>query len=87
MPQEYIKNLKKPVKSLSFEQASEELEGIVKQLENGNIEISSAIDFYSRGVELKKHCEQILNQAKLEVGKIISQDGNAVAITSDENDI
>ena len=72
------KSVKKSVKALSFEQAIEELEQIVSRLEIGNIELDSAVEFYSRGIELKKHCEQILSQAKLKVEKIITKDGKAI---------
>ena len=33
-------------------------------------------DSYSKGVELRKHCETILNDAKLKAQKIIASDGN-----------
>ena len=61
---------KKTIKQLSFEEAMSELEHIVTELEQGNTSLDTSITFYTRGVELKKHCEKKLNEAKLKVQKI-----------------
>jgi exodeoxyribonuclease VII small subunit len=56
--------------SLSFEQALEELEGLVRQLETGRVRLDDAIGAYERGAALKRHCEAKLNEAKAKVEKI-----------------
>jgi exodeoxyribonuclease VII small subunit len=61
---------------LSFEEAIHELEGIVRQLEEGKIPLEEAVTAYERGVSLKQHCEIKLQEAKLRVEKIsISSNG------------
>ncbi len=63
--------LPKDIAGLSFEDALKELEGIVKQLEQGQVKLDEAITAYERGALLKKHCEQKLAEAKMKVDKIV----------------
>jgi len=58
--------------NISFEQALSEVEKIVKTLESGTVELEASIQLYARGVELRKHCEDMLNKAKIEVNKVIA---------------
>ena len=68
----------KPIKDLSFEQALEELEGIVEKLEAGDAPLDQSISIYQRGAELKAHCEAKLKNAQLKVEKIVLDgQGNA----------
>ena len=55
---------------LSFEDALAELEKIVRQLEEGGGKLDDAIGAYERGALLKKHCEEILREARAKVDKI-----------------
>lgn len=67
----------KDIANLSFEDALKELEGIVQQLERGQVKLDEAISAYERGAVLKKHCEQKLAEAKMKVEKIVfSTDGS-----------
>jgi exodeoxyribonuclease VII small subunit len=69
--------LPKDIAGLSFEDALKELEGIVQQLERGQVKLDEAISAYERGALLKKHCEQKLAEAKMKVEKIVfSADGS-----------
>jgi exodeoxyribonuclease VII small subunit len=61
----------KDISALSFEDALKELEGIVKQLEQGQVRLDEAITAYERGALLKRHCEQKLAEAKMKVDKIV----------------
>ncbi|GAB5456622.1 MAG: exodeoxyribonuclease VII small subunit [Henriciella sp.] len=61
----------KPVKEMSFEEALAELETIVRQLEQGDVELEKSIAIYERGAELKKHCETRLKSAELKVEQIV----------------
>lgn len=58
------------IPTLSFEEALEELEGIVRQLEAGRFRLDDAIGAYERGAALKRHCEAKLTEAKAKVEKI-----------------
>lgn len=64
------------IENLSFEAALQELETLVRHLETGQAPLEDSIKTYERGVELKKHCEKKLQQARLKIDKIaISPDG------------
>ena len=58
------------VKQLSFERAIEELESIVKRLEEGKVPLEESVAIYERGEALKKRCEELLRQAEARVEKI-----------------
>src|SRR5215203_6543694 len=58
------------VKSLSFERALEELETIVKRLEDGKVPLEESVSIYERGESLKRRCEELLQQAEARVDKI-----------------
>ncbi len=67
-----------PIEKLSFEQALQELETIVRSLESGTSDLERAIGDYARGTALKDHCLKQLNDAKMKVEKIaLDPAGNA----------
>ena len=76
--------LPKDITALSFEDALKELEGIVQQLERGQVKLDEAISAYERGALLKRHCEQRLAEAKMKVEKIVfSADGSVATQPAD----
>jgi exodeoxyribonuclease VII small subunit len=58
------------VKNLPFEKAIEELESIVKRLEEGKVPLEESVAIYERGEVLKRRCEDLLRQAEARVEKI-----------------
>jgi exodeoxyribonuclease VII small subunit len=58
------------IKKLSFERAIEELESIVKRLEEGKVPLEESVTIYERGEALKSRCEELLRQAEARVEKI-----------------
>ena len=68
------------IAKLSFEEALQELEQIVKRLEAGTGKLDDAIQSYERGTLLKRHCEAKLREAQARVDKIvIGADGTPAA--------
>ena len=66
------------IDKMSFEDALEELESIVKTLESGKGRLEDSISAYERGALLKKHCEAKLKEAQAKVEKIsLDADGSA----------
>ncbi len=45
---------KTPVEQLTYKQASQELELIIRSLESGDMELEESLESYTRGVELLK---------------------------------
>ena len=61
---------------LSFEDALEQLESIVRELEGGKIKLDDAVEAYEKATALKKFCEEKLKAAQLKIEKInVSPDG------------
>jgi exodeoxyribonuclease VII small subunit len=58
------------VTKLPFERAIEELESIVKRLEEGKVPLEESVSIYERGEALKRRCEDLLRQAEARVEKI-----------------
>jgi exodeoxyribonuclease VII small subunit len=70
------------VKKLSFERAIEELETIVKRLEDGKVPLEESVAIYERGEALKRRCEELLRQAEARVEKITTDaSGEAAGVT------
>jgi exodeoxyribonuclease VII small subunit len=68
------------IAKMSFEAALEELEDIVRSLEDGRGELDTSIKAYERGAWLKMHCEQKLTEARTRVEKIVvGTDGQPTA--------
>lgn len=59
---------------MSFEDALNELEGIVRGLENGQMKLEEAITAYERGAALRRHCDLKLNEAEMRVQNILDRD-------------
>ncbi|MEM1039706.1 MAG: exodeoxyribonuclease VII small subunit [Pseudomonadota bacterium] len=63
---------------LSFEDALNQLETIVSQLEQGDVPLEKSIEIYEKGEALKKHCAKLLQAAEDKVEKIrVGADGAA----------
>lgn len=60
------------IAALAFEAALKELETIVRQLEEGRVDLEASIDLYGRGALLKRHCEAKLAAAKAKVDQIVA---------------
>lgn len=58
------------VKKMPFERAIDELESIVKRLEEGKVPLEESVAIYERGEVLKARCEDLLRQAEARVEKI-----------------
>ena len=66
------------IASMSFEDALTELEQIVRRLEAGQVKLDEAIQSYERGAQLKRHCEQKLDEAQQRVERIVIGPDGAV---------
>ncbi|MBI0082399.1 exodeoxyribonuclease VII small subunit [Commensalibacter sp. M0402] len=64
--------------SLSFEDALNELEKIVHNLETGQQKLEEAIVSYERGALLRRYCEKKLNEAEARVKMIVEKDNQSL---------
>ncbi|MCH9705722.1 MAG: exodeoxyribonuclease VII small subunit [Proteobacteria bacterium] len=65
-----MKKHNKSLSSLSFEEAIQELDGIVSQMQAGTLSLDDMLSAYKRGAELTHFCRDKLNQAQLEIKKL-----------------
>lgn len=63
------------MKEKSFEESLDELEEIVKELENGNVPLEDAIKKYTEAMKLAKTCNEKLDNATESVNKILEENG------------
>ncbi|MEF9944437.1 MAG: exodeoxyribonuclease VII small subunit [Burkholderiaceae bacterium] len=60
----------KPVNELSFEQALDELDALVRRMESGELPLDEAIAAYRRGAELTRWCQGKLAAAEQEIRQL-----------------
>ncbi|MGZ8255855.1 MAG: exodeoxyribonuclease VII small subunit [Burkholderiaceae bacterium] len=58
------------VDSLSFEQAMEELDQLVRKMETGELALDESIAAYRRGAELARYCQGRLANAEQEIRQL-----------------
>lgn len=74
---------KKPV---SFDQAIQQLEEIVRKLEQGDVPLEDAISLYKKGMELSSVCHDKLEHAEKQLISIIDDNGEKVPFNSSEKE-
>lgn len=60
----------KPAAELTFEQALDELDALVRRMEAGELSLDDSIAAYRRGAELAKFCQGKLAAAEQDVRKL-----------------
>ena len=61
---------------VKFEEKLEKLESIVKELEEGNVDLDDAINKYTEAMKIAKECSKKLDDATKAVNKILNAEGN-----------
>ena len=62
-----------PIEELSFGQSLKELEGIVGQLEGGQLELEDSLARYERGVGLVRSLQEKLSSAEQKVTTLLGE--------------
>ena len=63
-------SVSKSKKEQSFEDALKDLEGIIENLETGEVPLSDLVEQYEQGTKLLKVCHERLNEAELKIEKL-----------------
>ena len=58
--------------SKSFEESMGRLEQIVRSLEQGNVPLEESLKLFQEGTELVRSCGKLLDEAELQVKKIMT---------------
>lgn len=75
---EGTENQKESNGPVSFEQAMEQLENIVDQLEAGEVPLEQAIELFQEGMQLSKTCHQKLEQIEQKVEILLKENDEFV---------
>ncbi len=62
-------------KEMKFEEKLNNLEEIVKELEEGNVDLDDAINKYTEAMKIAKECSEKLDKATKAVNKILNDSG------------
>ena len=69
------------IQKMAFEEALTALEQIVGKLESGEVSLEDSIEIYTRGTQLKRHCQDKLKDAQARIEKITVSDGGEASGT------
>lgn len=71
----------KPIEELAFEDAFDELDTIVQQLESGELSLEESVTLFERGRTLAAHCQKLLDKAELRMSQL-NDDGTLTSLNS-----
>ncbi len=63
------------VEDLGFEEALEELEAIVAELESGQVALDHMLERFERAMALRKHCAALLAAAEAKIEQLVDEEG------------
>jgi exodeoxyribonuclease VII small subunit len=66
-------------KPKTFETSLEELERIVRELEQGELTLEKSLELFEQGVKLSRECQERLNQAERRI-EILMRDNQGRAV-------
>lgn len=62
------------MEDLSFEEAIQNLENIVSELENGKLTLNESVKKFEQGIKLSKYCNEILENAEKRITVLIENE-------------
>lgn len=71
---------------LSFEQAMKQLEEIVEKLEEGDVPLEKAINYFQRGMNLSKLCSEKLTNVQSKMTEILNEHGELKPFDTQEEE-
>lgn len=58
------------INTFSYEQAYEQLEVVIAQLESGELSLEKSVELYQQGKLLSAHCQKLLETAELNIKQV-----------------
>ncbi|WP_077621617.1 exodeoxyribonuclease VII small subunit [Sediminibacillus massiliensis] len=71
---------------LTFEEAMKQLEEIVGKLEEGDVPLEKAINYYQEGMKLSKICSDKLETVEEQMEQIVNEQGDTVPFNVQEEE-
>lgn len=68
----------------NFEESMKKLEGIVTELENGNLNLDESVKRFEDGMKIAKQCNKILEDAEKKITILLEKDGELKEENFDE---
>lgn len=69
---------------LSFEDAIKEIETIVQKLEQGDVPLEKAIEYFQEGIKLSQICKEKLTKVEKQMTSILNEQGEQAPFTVEE---
>ena len=79
------KKLAEETEELPFERAIERLEGLVDQLEDGDLDLEASLAAFEQGVALSKACASVLDSAERRIEILVQEGGETLARPFEDN--
>ncbi len=78
----------KAKKSIDFEQALDQLEEIVEDMENGDLTLEESLKAFEQGIKLTRECQTALSEAEQKVQMLIEENGElkSVIVNAEEDE-
>ena len=64
------------MENMSYEEAVQRLEEVVKQLETGDVALQESMELFEEGVALAKFCGKKLDEAEAKIQLLVPKDGD-----------
>ena len=71
-------------KEISFEEKMGKLETIIKELEEGNVNLDDSIKKYTEAMILIKECDEKLKSVEEQISNIVAEDGTISSFSVEE---
>lgn len=62
-------------KSIDFEEALDQLEELVEDMENGDLTLEESLKAFEQGIKLTRECQSALSQVEQKVQLLIEENG------------
>ena len=69
--------------SVDFEEALDQLEELVEDMENGDLTLEESLKAFEQGIKLTRDCQSSLSQAEQKVQILIEENGKLKTIDAD----
>jgi len=70
----------------TFEEAVEQLEALIEQIESGEIGLEQAIEHYTRGTALIQRCRSILDAAQRRIAELTDTGDGGLVVAEEDGD-
>jgi exodeoxyribonuclease VII small subunit len=73
-------------KSIDFEEALDQLEELVEDMENGDLTLEESLKAFEQGIKLTRECQSALSQAEQKVQLLIEENGKLKTVDINNSD-